>query len=176
MTFTVAMVFKPTFFLTNSHVATSLDVGNVTLGGNFTGAFFVIGGPVFLKCRSASLSRPMRQACFHMHARLEFDLALGYTSPASSYESTVKNLSDMILTFACCLYLFCACFATNTVALGPLGRNLESDVALRSTAAFYTYSKTRGLFAGISLEGSALIERKAANRKYVNSSSSLNDR
>lgn len=53
-----------------------------------------------------------------------------------------------------------------TVAAGPLGRNLEADVALRSAAAIYTYSKTRGLFAGISVEGSALIERKDANRKF----------
>ncbi|XP_045175921.2 SH3 domain-containing YSC84-like protein 1 [Mercenaria mercenaria] len=53
-----------------------------------------------------------------------------------------------------------------TVAAGPLGRNLEADVALRSTAAIYTYSKTRGIFAGISVEGSALIERKDANKKF----------
>ena len=49
---------------------------------------------------------------------------------------------------------------------GPLGRNIEGDVSLRSPAAVYTYSKTRGLFAGISIEGSALIERKDANKKY----------
>ncbi|XP_052270029.1 SH3 domain-containing YSC84-like protein 1 isoform X2 [Dreissena polymorpha] len=53
-----------------------------------------------------------------------------------------------------------------TIAAGPVGRNLEADVALRSTAAIYTYSKTRGLFAGISVEGSGLIERKDANRKF----------
>ena len=52
-----------------------------------------------------------------------------------------------------------------TIAAGPLGRNLEADVALRSTAAIFTYSKTRGLFAGISIEGSGLIERKDANKK-----------
>nr|XP_033793449.1 SH3 domain-containing YSC84-like protein 1 isoform X2 [Geotrypetes seraphini] len=53
-----------------------------------------------------------------------------------------------------------------TVAIGPLGRNLEGDVALRSSAAVYTYCKSRGLFAGISLEGSGLIERKETNRKF----------
>ncbi|XP_033099236.1 SH3 domain-containing YSC84-like protein 1 [Anneissia japonica] len=53
-----------------------------------------------------------------------------------------------------------------TVAVGPLGRNLEGDVSLRSPAAIYTYSQTKGLFAGISLEGAALIERKDANRKF----------
>ncbi|KAM9316422.1 SH3 domain-containing YSC84-like protein 1 [Gastrophryne carolinensis] len=53
-----------------------------------------------------------------------------------------------------------------TVAIGPLGRNLEGDVAIRSSAAVYTYCKSRGLFAGISLEGSGLIERKETNRKF----------
>ncbi|KAK2493056.1 hypothetical protein MC885_009068 [Smutsia gigantea] len=53
-----------------------------------------------------------------------------------------------------------------TVAVGPLGRNLEGNVALRSSAAVFTYCKSRGLFAGLSLEGSCLIERKEANRKF----------
>ncbi|XP_005867323.1 PREDICTED: SH3 domain-containing YSC84-like protein 1 isoform X1 [Myotis brandtii] len=53
-----------------------------------------------------------------------------------------------------------------TVAVGPLGRNLEGNVALRSSAAVFTYCRSRGLFAGISLEGSCLIERKETNRKF----------
>lgn len=61
-----------------------------------------------------------------------------------------------------------------TIAAGPLGRNLEADVAVRSTAAIYTYSKTRGLFAGISVEGSGLIERKDANKKYDGQDFNLN--
>lgn len=48
-----------------------------------------------------------------------------------------------------------------------LYRNVEADVALRSTAAVFTYCRSRGLFAGISLEGSYLIERKDTNRKCV---------
>ena len=38
---------------------------------------------------------------------------------------------------------------------------------LRSTAAVFTYCHSRGLFAGISLEGSCLIERKETNQKYA---------
>uniref|UniRef100_UPI0037E8EDFE SH3 domain-containing YSC84-like protein 1 n=1 Tax=Semicossyphus pulcher TaxID=241346 RepID=UPI0037E8EDFE len=53
-----------------------------------------------------------------------------------------------------------------TVAVGPMGRNVEADVVLRSTAAVFTYCRSRGLFAGISLEGSYLIERKETNRKF----------
>jgi len=52
-----------------------------------------------------------------------------------------------------------------TIAAGPHGRNMEGDVAVRSPAAIYTYSKTKGLFAGISIEGSYLVERKDANKK-----------
>ncbi|XP_057686594.1 SH3 domain-containing YSC84-like protein 1 [Corythoichthys intestinalis] len=53
-----------------------------------------------------------------------------------------------------------------TVAVGPVGRNVEADVTLRKMAAVYTYCKSRGLFAGLSLEGSYLIERKETNRKF----------
>ncbi|NP_001410169.1 SH3 domain-containing YSC84-like protein 1 [Danio rerio] len=53
-----------------------------------------------------------------------------------------------------------------TVAVGPLGRNVEADVAVRSTAAVYSYCKSRGLYAGVSLVGSYLIERKDTNRKF----------
>lgn len=53
-----------------------------------------------------------------------------------------------------------------TIAAGPLGRNIEGDVSIRSPAAIYTYSKTKGLFAGISIEGSYLVERKDANKKF----------
>nr|XP_033472227.1 SH3 domain-containing YSC84-like protein 1 [Epinephelus lanceolatus] len=44
--------------------------------------------------------------------------------------------------------------------------NVEADVAIRSPAAVFTYCRSKGLFAGISLEGSGLIERKDTNRKF----------
>lgn len=53
------------------------------------------------------------------------------------------------------------------ITVSCLCRNVEADVALRSTAAVFTYCRSRGLFAGISLEGSYLIERKDTNRKCV---------
>lgn len=36
---------------------------------------------------------------------------------------------------------------------------------MRGVAGIFSYSKTKGLFAGVSLEGSAIIERKDANTK-----------
>ncbi|XP_070564921.1 SH3 domain-containing YSC84-like protein 1 [Ptychodera flava] len=55
--------------------------------------------------------------------------------------------------------------ANFSVAAGPMGRSVEGDLAARSATAIYTYSKTKGLYAGISLEGAGLIERKSSNAK-----------
>lgn len=58
--------------------------------------------------------------------------------------------------------------ANISVAAGPLGRNAEGagTASLKSASAVFAYSKTKGLFAGVSLEGSAIVERREANRKF----------
>jgi lipid-binding SYLF domain-containing protein len=50
------------------------------------------------------------------------------------------------------------------VAAGPVGRTVEADVGWQ--AAVYTYSRTQGLFAGISLEGTVLTTRDQLNEAY----------
>ncbi|KAF8528040.1 hypothetical protein BU17DRAFT_73699 [Hysterangium stoloniferum] len=53
-----------------------------------------------------------------------------------------------------------------SIALGPLGRNGEASGSLSTAggvAAMYSYSKTKGLFGGLSVEGSVIIERQDAN-------------
>ncbi|KAI8580904.1 hypothetical protein K450DRAFT_235151 [Umbelopsis ramanniana AG] len=54
-----------------------------------------------------------------------------------------------------------------SVAVGPVGRNAEAAgvAALTQVAAIYSYSKTKGLFAGVSLEGSVIITRHPDNVK-----------
>ena len=54
-----------------------------------------------------------------------------------------------------------------SLAAGPVGRNAEAAGAasLKGVAGIFSYSKTKGLFAGVSLEGSAIIERRDANEK-----------
>ena len=54
-----------------------------------------------------------------------------------------------------------------SIAAGPVGRNAEAAGAasLKGVAGVFSYSKTKGLFAGVSLEGSVLIERRDANEK-----------
>lgn len=58
-----------------------------------------------------------------------------------------------------------------SIAAGPVGRNAEAAGAAstRGVAAIFSYSKTKGLFAGVSLEGSMLVERKDANEKMYGS-------
>src|SRR5580658_1709685 len=57
-----------------------------------------------------------------------------------------------------------------SVAAGPVGRNVsaETDVALR--AEIFSYSRARGLFAGISLSGSTLRADNRANKKLYGKS------
>ena len=54
--------------------------------------------------------------------------------------------------------------ADASVAAGPVGRAAEADVTPR--AAIYTYSKTKGLFIGASLEGAVIGTRQGANEHY----------
>lgn len=51
-----------------------------------------------------------------------------------------------------------------TAAIGPVGRNLGADVM--PVAAIYTYSRSQGLFAGVSLQGSVIATRDDANTEY----------
>lgn len=57
-----------------------------------------------------------------------------------------------------------------SIAAGPVGRNAEAAGAasLKGVSGIFAYSKTKGLFAGVSLEGSVLIERRDANEKLYN--------
>jgi lipid-binding SYLF domain-containing protein len=51
-----------------------------------------------------------------------------------------------------------------SVAAGPVGRH--AAVAITPIAAIYTYSRTQGLFAGVSLEGTVIGTRNDANAAY----------
>ncbi len=51
-----------------------------------------------------------------------------------------------------------------SAALGPVGRSAEAGVAVM--AATYTYSRSQGLFAGVSLEGTVIATRYEDNEYY----------
>jgi len=51
-----------------------------------------------------------------------------------------------------------------SAAIGPIGRSAEAGVAVQ--AAMYTYSRSQGIFAGVSLEGTVIATRYEANEEY----------
>jgi lipid-binding SYLF domain-containing protein len=51
-----------------------------------------------------------------------------------------------------------------SAAAGPVGRDVQANVAPK--AAVYTYSLSKGLFAGVSLEGAVIVTEKGKNERY----------
>jgi lipid-binding SYLF domain-containing protein len=51
-----------------------------------------------------------------------------------------------------------------SAAIGPIGRSAEASVLPQ--AAIYTYSRSQGIFAGVSLEGTIIATRYGANEEY----------
>jgi len=52
---------------------------------------------------------------------------------------------------------------------GPIGTGASVQASLAHPAPMFSYSKSKGLFAGLSLEGTVLIERRDANRDFYGS-------
>jgi lipid-binding SYLF domain-containing protein len=63
--------------------------------------------------------------------------------------------------------------ANMSVAAGPVGRDAEGSLALG--AAMYTYSRSQGLFAGVSLEGTVIGSRDETNAEYYGKQVAAND-
>ncbi|PCH39897.1 DUF500-domain-containing protein [Wolfiporia cocos MD-104 SS10] len=56
-----------------------------------------------------------------------------------------------------------------SAAAGPIGTGAAIQASVAHPAPMFSYSKSKGLYAGLSLEGTALIERKDANRDFYGS-------
>jgi len=54
--------------------------------------------------------------------------------------------------------------ASASVAAGPMGRSGEAAAGVE--AEIYSYSRARGLFAGVALDGTALVFDRKANRSF----------
>lgn len=52
------------------------------------------------------------------------------------------------------------------VAAGPVGRSAQGAADVTGKGEILSYSRTKGLFAGLSLEGAALLTDKDANAAY----------
>tara|TARA_Y100001949_G_C15851760_1_gene270995 strand:- start:22 stop:717 length:696 start_codon:yes stop_codon:yes gene_type:complete len=55
-----------------------------------------------------------------------------------------------------------------SISVGPLGRDMEVALGLttRGVEPMYSYSKSKGLYAGLSVEGKVLMLREACNYKF----------
>ncbi len=53
--------------------------------------------------------------------------------------------------------------ADASVAAGPVGRHIEASTDIKLQSEIYSYSRSRGLFAGVALEGSSLSIRHEDN-------------
>jgi lipid-binding SYLF domain-containing protein len=60
-----------------------------------------------------------------------------------------------------------------SASAGPVGRNAHAGVT--PTAAIYTYSRSKGLFAGASIEGAVIATQKTANTRYYGRPVRAND-
>lgn len=60
-------------------------------------------------------------------------------------------------------------------AAGPVGRDTQANLDLYLRTSILTYSRSRGLFAGVSLEGSTLRPDNAANKSLYGKKLSARD-
>lgn len=66
--------------------------------------------------------------------------------------------------------------ADASVAAGPLGRHTSIATDIEFKAEVYSYSRSRGLFAGIALEGSGVTMDRKANASFYSSSNMTPER
>ena len=61
--------------------------------------------------------------------------------------------------------------ADASVAAGPVGRTAMASTSLTFDSEVYAYSRSKGLFAGISLEGNGIFIGKRSNRRFYDTDS-----
>jgi lipid-binding SYLF domain-containing protein len=54
------------------------------------------------------------------------------------------------------------------LAVGPMGRDLQAKTDVKLKAEMYAYSRSRGLFAGVSIEGGSVRVDDMGNRRLYN--------
>jgi lipid-binding SYLF domain-containing protein len=62
--------------------------------------------------------------------------------------------------------------ADASVAAGPVGRTAMASTSLTFDSEIYAYSRSKGLFAGISLEGNGIFIGKKANKRFYDGKAS----
>lgn len=62
--------------------------------------------------------------------------------------------------------------ADASVSAGPVGRDAEGKTDWQMKSSVYSYSRSRGLFAGVALDGMVINEDRGANTSYYGSGGS----
>jgi lipid-binding SYLF domain-containing protein len=88
------------------------------------------------------------------------DIVLVFRTPRS-----VENIAEGQFTLG----------ADAGIAAGPLGRTAEASTDSELKAEILSYSRSRGLYAGLSLQGSSLQEDRKANRKFYGAEVTMKD-
>jgi lipid-binding SYLF domain-containing protein len=65
--------------------------------------------------------------------------------------------------------------ADASVAAGPIGRDASASTDIGLSAGILSYSRAKGLYAGLSLQGSAMQADWEANERYYGSDPSMID-
>ncbi|CAO1623560.1 unnamed protein product [Parajaminaea phylloscopi] len=76
----------------------------------------------------------------------------------------VMNSDDAVRSFAMAGNLQIG--GSLAATAGPIGTGGAIQAAIAHPAPMFSYSRSKGLFAGLSLEGTLLVERKDANRDF----------
>jgi lipid-binding SYLF domain-containing protein len=84
------------------------------------------------------------------------DVVLVFTSRAG-----IEGITDGKITLG----------ADASVAAGPVGRQASAATDASFTAEVYSYSRNRGLFAGVALDGSAITIDRRANQEFYDKTS-----
>ena len=88
------------------------------------------------------------------------DIVLVFRTPRS-----IENIGEGKLTLG----------ADAGIAAGPLGRSAEASTDSDLKAEILSYSRSRGLYAGLTLQGSSLQEDRKANRNFYGTEISMRD-
>jgi lipid-binding SYLF domain-containing protein len=65
--------------------------------------------------------------------------------------------------------------ADASIAAGPVGRSASAATDQNFSAEIYSYSRSRGLFAGVALDGSALTIERRSNTRFYGRKAGVND-
>jgi lipid-binding SYLF domain-containing protein len=69
---------------------------------------------------------------------------------------SIRQIEDGVLTLG----------VTSAIAAGPIGRDSEASTDSQLKAEVYSYSRSRGLFAGVAVQGASLRMDYAANSSF----------